>query len=277
MNITTLRSPIRSTARPWLCVAMLMPAVGVVVAARGAAALVPLLAMIAAATLGRWLATALRRNALADMLGDGSAPLAGLLLGLCLPATLPAAPAAIALLVAVLAAHATASGQPRFPSAMLALAGLMLWFPSAWRSPLLPDAWRWAPLAPPDALTLAYAAAGLALIGLRVVRASQPLAVVAGAGLAVLCAHTFGRPITTSRATLMLLAFFIASDPALAVAGARARLLAGLALGLLCLGLPIATGELGALPFAALLVAALAPWLDGLFASRRPAPEPTDA
>lgn len=278
MNTATPRTPIGSRARPWIGAAMLLPAVGVVCAARGIAALVPLLAIVFAAVLGRLLAATLRRSALREALADGSAPLAGLVLGLCLPAALPTAPAAFVLAMAVLAVHTpSAEGQPRFPSAMLALAALMLWFPAGARAPLLPDAWRWAPFAPAGALALAYAAGGLALIGLRLVRASQPLAVLAGAALALLCAHAIGQPITTSRATLMLLAFFIASDPALAVAGARARLLAGLGLGALCLCLPVATGELGAMPFAALLVAALAPWLDGLFAPRRPAPEPTDA
>lgn len=269
MNSAPIAPRLRTARRAWALAAALLPALAVQTLALGGA--VPVLAVLAviAALFGDVLGRALRRQEVHLAATHGDAAAIGLVFALCLPGLAAAPPprqlaALSALLMASVARNAR---QPAFPPAMAALAVLMF-TSTATEATFDAPLWRFAMLSADRALALAYIAAGLMLLALRLLRWPAVLAALGGVALA---AWTVPAP-TLSPANACLLAFIMTCEPSLAAADPRARLVAAAALGALTVSLPAASGPLGALPWAALLVAAAVPWLDSLPAPRR-APE----
>lgn len=196
-----------------------------------------------------------------------------LLVLVLLPATAPLWSLGLALAVALLLGrHAYGGhGQSLFHPAALGLATVLGLLP--------PPA---ASAEPPQAVALAWAAGGLLLLALRLRDGRVPLAVLAaallpGLGAALLSADG-GRDLfdvfdPLTQPTLLLLAFFLASDPASGCLTPRGRWLFGAGVGLLAMLLPAGAGSPAAAVSALLLMNAAAPLLDAVL-RRRPGAVP---
>jgi len=155
-------------------------------------------------------------------------------------------------------------GQTLFHPVALGLAVVLWLLPLSAPAPDLPQA-------------LAWTAGGLLLLALRARTWPVPLAVLTAAlspGLwAAMVSGGDWRDLLDPLAqpTLLLLAFFLASDPASGCSSPRGRWLFGAGVGLLAMLLPAGAGSLVAAVAALLLMNAAAPLLDaGL--RRRPGP-----
>lgn len=160
-------------------------------------------------------------------------------------------------------------GQQMFQPAALGIVAALWLFPAAATTTPAPEQTL--------AVVLAWAAGGLLLLALRARVWQLPLAVLLGALLpglleagagAAAWAHAF-TPLGSS--TLMLLAFFLASDPPSSCSTPRGRWVFGLGVGLLATGLPLDNGLLAALS-GLLLMNAMAPLLDHTLRHRPSAP-----
>ena len=146
-------------------------------------------------------------------------------------------------------------GQTLFHPVALGLAVVLWLLPLPAPAPALPQA-------------LAWAAGGLLLLALRVRAWPVPLAVLAAALLpglwAAMVSGSDWRGVLDPLAqpTLLLLAFFLASDPASACGSPRGRWLFGAGVGLLAMLLPVGAGTPAAAVSALLLMNAAAPLLD---------------
>lgn len=188
--------------------------------------------------------------------GLAALPIA-LLVVVLLPPTAPLWSLLLALSVALLLGrHAYGGqGQQLFHPVAFGLAVVLWLLPLPAPASALPQA-------------LAWAAGGLLLIALRARPWPVPLAVLGAALLPGLWAamvaggdwHGMLDPLT--QPTLLLLAFFLASDPASGCASPRGRWLFGAGVGLLAMSLPVGAGTPAAAVAALLLMNAAAPLLD---------------
>jgi electron transport complex protein RnfD len=191
----------------------------------------------------------IRAQPLRPFLSEGSAVISAVLVVLWLPSLEGWRLACSVFVAVVVARHAFGGlGAQVFNPVMAAIAVAQVAFASA---PALADG--------ADATALAWLLGGLALCALRIVRWQTPLALLAGACLALLV--TGRDPLAIASAPWLLAAFFIASDSASGCEQARARWLFAFATGVLAI---ITAPDVAhaTLPFALLAMNALAPALD---------------
>lgn len=265
------RSARSLAARQGLLLLALLPGSLLTLSSAGSAGLERLALALALALLIELGVRALRRGRAVRL--DGALPAlpTALLVALLLPAqaSLWAWPTAVGVALLLGLRAYGGYGQQLFQPAAIGIVAALWLFPAA------------AATAPPPeqalALALAWAAGGLLLIALRVLAWQVPLAVLLGALLLGLLevgtgtapwAHAFA-PLTSS--VLMVLAFFLASDPPSGCSTPRGRWVFGLGVGLLATGLPLDNGLLAALS-GLLLMNAMAPLLDHALRRRPPAP-----
>jgi electron transport complex protein RnfD len=243
----------------------------------------------------------LRSRPLRPFLSDLSAPVAAVIFALCLPPLAPWWIAVAGIAVAmILAKHLQGGlGSNRFNPAMAGYAVVLVFFPdelargwplggSADNLPGLGDTVRsifaadssTAPLLETNApgipladrsstwVVLAYLCGGVFLWWKRVIRWQVPTAIVATTILVTLplsmidpathlapLHHLLG-------GSLMLAAFFIATDPVTGCITARGRLVFGAGVALLVLAIRYEGTTPDAVPFAILLMNCAAPWID---------------
>jgi len=209
---------------------------------------------------------ALRGAALRPALTDLSAPLTAVLFALTMALTMaPTAPwwmSLVGISAAIIVAKHLCGGLGRNPfnPAMVGVAVVLLAFPAEDSHPIAPGPW----------VAILYATGGLFLLWKRVIPWQTPLAVLGTTVLVTLpfwlwnpdshpspLAHVFS-------GTLVLVAFFIATDPVTGCTTPRGRLLFGAGVALLTLAIQRWGGIAHGVVFALLLMNAAAPLLDRL-------------
>lgn len=155
-------------------------------------------------------------------------------------------------------------GMNLFNPAMVGVATVTLGF-------ALDDSIGWMLCSPGAAwVVLAYAVGGLWLVGLRIVPWQIPLATLGSAvvvsSLAWLISGeaSLGPLAQLGSGTLVLAAFFIASDPVTGCSSARGRLIFGAGVGLLTLAIRYASDQADGVALAVLAMNALARGIDRL-------------
>ncbi len=206
---------------------------------------------------------AVRGAALRPALSDLSAPLTAVLFALALPPTAEW----WMILTGIFAALAVAKhlcgglGRNRFNPAMVGVAVVLLAFPlDALQPPLQPSYALWV-------VTL-YALGGLFLLWKRVISWQTPTALLTTTVLLFVPFWLWDNesqfiPLEQLYSgSLILVAFFIATDPVTGCSTPRGRLVFGAGLALLSFVIHYWIGFLESITFAVLLMNATAPWID---------------
>lgn len=241
----------------WALIALL-PAMLVRAWFEGAGFLIALTSSIAVAVLVEAAARHLRALPVRVHLRELSAVLTAVLLVMAAPDAIGATSLAAATLLAVaVGKHAFGGlGENLFNPAMLGLAVLLLIAPDAAGSTT-------EALGHARVLCGAYLLGGLLLMWRKVIGWHAPLGLLAGAAAAGVASGALGTELSYADfATVLLVAFFIATDPVTGCLSRRGRLCFGFGVGVVAVSLQSKAPNGNAWPFAILLLNFAVPWLD---------------